>query len=1050
MCLMFCFCLFLGPCTYVWLPACQSYFNSGSRGFAGMAGKRSCDPPTLNDDVDFDEWEREIEIWQIATDVDKKKQGARIYLSLQGKARENCRNIEAKSLEGDGGVKVLLDKLKALYAKDAAQALFQIIEEFETYQRPESVDIKDFLNEWERRYEKCKAKKAIWEDNVLAYKLLKAANLDQDKQLLIRATIKDLTLDEVKKQIRAVFDRTATSASSNAGGTDSNVFVKVEPTYFGEHYEHFDQEEVYFSDGGSSFPRGRGRRGGRGRGGRGGSISASRGSPSSSRGSSPFRGSRSSSTPPPRDRDRDRDQQQQTSKKRLNKPDRTGAPSRCAICGSVMHYARDCQHNEENQVEQTEGAVPTLLTVDVMASEAGIGISEDEFGSTVYNSVEIESQNDAKLDEEHELVPSLFTNNIQEKYKDCFTGEALHKAILDSGCRVTVCSRLWYACFIESLPIDLKQEIVEKDSSTCFKFGDGAVIPSMVRSMIPAAINGMKINIQTEVIDNEIPLLLSKEAMKRANTILYFETDSVTMFGMNFPLDFTSSGHYMIHIHPSFPKSLHNNPLLLNIAELDKKEKLKVASKLHKQFGHADSSRIVNLIKDAGTFDDDLAHHIENVEENCSTCNKFKKPGLKPVVGFALSKEFNETVSMDLKDVVKNKVFHMIDTATRYSAGAIVQGKTKEIIIEKFFLHWIALFGCPRKILSDNGGEFNNQLMRELGEQLNTEVLSTAAESPWSNGITERHNALIGQMMIKVIDDQKCPAEIALAWSLSAKNALKNVYGFSPNQLVFGHNPNLPSVIDSKLPALSGTTSSQLIASHLNAMHASRKAFVECEASEKLRRALRSKTRSATTKNYHNGNKVLYKREKDRRWHGPAVVLGVDSKCVVIKHQGQIYRVAPCNLQLHADENTHIPQLTESNQKSNVSEVQAHEISDDAEEESVSTIDGRHNTPSSPATLVSSDEGVDTENTLPTLSNPTVENGEIPKKDSKIMYKLRDSEEISNATIIGRGGTARGRNKFYCNIENEDKTLSGLDMELVEGWKYADQILQTQCGYCGR
>ena len=46
-----------------------------------MAGKRSCDPPTLSDEVDFDEWEREIKIWQIATDVEKKKQGARIYTS---------------------------------------------------------------------------------------------------------------------------------------------------------------------------------------------------------------------------------------------------------------------------------------------------------------------------------------------------------------------------------------------------------------------------------------------------------------------------------------------------------------------------------------------------------------------------------------------------------------------------------------------------------------------------------------------------------------------------------------------------------------------------------------------------------------------------------------------------------------------------------------------------------------------------------------------------------------------------------------------------------
>ena len=119
--------------------------------------------------------------------------------------------------------------------------------------------------------------------------------------------------------------------------------------------------------------------------------------------------------------------------------------------------------------------------------------------------------------------------------------------------------------------------------------------------------------------------------------------------------------------------------------------------------------------------------------------------------------------------------------------------------------------------------------------------------------------------MIKVMDDQKCPPELALAWSLSAKNALKNVYGFSPNQLVFGHNPNLPSVIDNDIPAQSGITSSQLIASHLNAMHSSRKAFVECEASDKLRRALKSKTRSSTTKNFHNGDRVLYKREKDVR-----------------------------------------------------------------------------------------------------------------------------------------------------------------------------------------
>ena len=124
-----------------------------------MAGKR-CDPPLLTDEVDFEDWEREIKIWQMATDVAESKQGARIYLSLQGKARENCKTIDVKDLEGASGVTVLLEKLKKLYGKDDAQMLFKIIEDFESYQRPVNMDIKDFLNEWERRYDKCKQKKA--------------------------------------------------------------------------------------------------------------------------------------------------------------------------------------------------------------------------------------------------------------------------------------------------------------------------------------------------------------------------------------------------------------------------------------------------------------------------------------------------------------------------------------------------------------------------------------------------------------------------------------------------------------------------------------------------------------------------------------------------------------------------------------------------------------------------------------------------------------------------------------------------------------------------
>ena len=125
--------------------------------------------------------------------------------------------------------------------------------------------------------------------------------------------------------------------------------------------------------------------------------------------------------------------------------------------------------------------------------------------------------------------------------------------------------------------------------------------------------------------------------------------------------------------------------------------------------------------------------------------------------------------------------------------------------------------GSPHKILSDNGGEFNNELFRDLCDLLDAHVLTTSAESPWQNGITECHNAIIGNMMTKVKEESNCSLEIALAWSLSAKNSLANVYGYSPNQLLFRKNPNLPNTLVNDLPALEETTSSKLIAEHLNA-----------------------------------------------------------------------------------------------------------------------------------------------------------------------------------------------------------------------------------------
>ena len=50
-----------------------------------------------------------------------------------------------------------------------------------------------------------------------------------------------------------------------------------------------------------------------------------------------------------------------------------------------------------------------------------------------------------------------------------------------------------------------------------------------------------------------------------------------------------------------------------------------------------------------------------------------------------------------------------------------------------------------------------------MGEQLNINIKATAAESPWSNGIVEKQNGVIGNMMEKVMSDIGCSLEVALA-----------------------------------------------------------------------------------------------------------------------------------------------------------------------------------------------------------------------------------------------------------------------------------------------
>ena len=394
-----------------------------------------------------------------------------------------------------------------------------------------------------------------------------------------------------------------------------------------------------------------------------------------------------------------------------------------------------------------------------------------------------------------------------------------------------------------------------KQSATKFRFGDGKIYISIENALIPAEIGGLKVNIETDVVPCDLLLLLSKCSMQKANTKLDFLNNKATMFGRETDLTFTRSGHYCIPLgrlsnamQSKDDESSNLKVVLLNSSKLDSLssvDKKKIAVKLHKQFSHPRSNKLHKLLRDGDIKDRELFNLIEKVEADCVICRQYKRPMPKPIVTFSFAKEFNESVAMDIKYHSSKLVLHLIDHATRFSAAGVVHSKDRDVIMCKIFQIWISVFGPPKQIFSDNGGEFSNEDFRVMGEKLNTNIRNTAAESPWSNGINERHNAILGSMISKVKDDTGCNLEVAVASAVASKNALANVYGFSSNQSVFGKNPNFPSNLTNKLPALEPVTSSDIVRQNLTAIHSARKAFIEAESSERISRALRQQTRQS-------------------------------------------------------------------------------------------------------------------------------------------------------------------------------------------------------------
>ena len=305
----------------------------------------------------------------------------------------------------------------------------------------------------------------------------------------------------------------------------------------------------------------------------------------------------------------------------------------------------------------------------------------------------------------------------------------------------------------------------------------------------------------------------------------------------------------------------------------------------------------------------------------------------------------------------------------------------------------------------------------------------------------ERHNAVLTETLLKIRDEYKLDWETSLGWAISTKNSMQSVHGFSPFQLVFGRNPNLPNILEDKPPASEGTTSSEIVAKQFTALQAARKAFIESESSEHIRRALRKNIQPYSV-NFENGDKVFYHRSSSKEWKGPGTVLGQDGAAVFVCHGGTYVCVHRCRLRKvdHSNGMSKETIIHEDERDCVVPEYKSYDANQDTEEEDNASVNSSFlaetvNNPNNqqPNLLESDAEERNLEAsgqlTSSLASQPTDASRKLSSKLvlkpwQNVQFYLPDSEEhtLHQATIVSRAGkSATGK---YCNWYNVQFVLT--------------------------
>ena len=224
--------------------------------------------------------------------------------------------------------------------------------------------------------------------------------------------------------------------------------------------------------------------------------------------------------------------------------------------------------------------------------------------------------------------------------------ELRNAAILDNGATNTVTSKFCMNTYIDSLEEAEKVKVRCRESKNFYCFWDGSRVPAIKNVDLPIIIGNKSATLNIDVVQNDIPLLLSRKAIKTVNMTLDFKNNNEFIFDEPEKLIVTKSGHYALPINP-YSKILNSvvagtNPNITP-TNMSNKSKHYIAVKLHWQFLYPSPEKLLKLLNCAGepwNNDEELKRHIQKVSEECALCQVYRKPPPRPVVGLLLASSF--------------------------------------------------------------------------------------------------------------------------------------------------------------------------------------------------------------------------------------------------------------------------------------------------------------------------------------------------------------------------------------------------------------------------